>query len=158
MADATGRLVRVVRRFGGDSTRDLWVFDRTSHELLYARPDVADDLDRELMARAIDDERYGFVTRNTFESLYATGYVFTVRGFEDFDQFRTFPAPDRRDDVGVIARFDASHPDGAIDFRALDEAIGTLVDEVGVRAIAPGEADVEPEPESGSGSGSLTRD
>jgi hypothetical protein len=138
MGDATERLVGVVRRFGGDATRDVWVFDQATHELLFARPDVADSLDRELMDRAIDDERYGFVTRNTFESLYDTGYAFTVRGFDGFDQYRTFVgAADERNDVGVLARFDETRPDGEIDYRALHEAVSALVDEVGVRAVAP---------------------
>lgn len=139
MGDATERLVDVVRRFGGDATRDVWVFDQTAQELLFARPDVADGLDRELMDRAIDDERYGFVTRNTFEALYGTGYAFTVRGFDGFDQYRTFlGAAGERNDVGLLARFDEERPDGGVDYRALDGAVDALADEVGAAALAPG--------------------
>jgi hypothetical protein len=164
MAEATDRLVDVVRRFGEDRTRDVWTFDRAGRRRLFARPDVADanDDDAAAMARAVDDERYGFVTRNTFEALYDDPYAFTVRGFEAFDLFRTFlGAPGGPPDVdatvrppvevGLVARFDASSRDpdpdpdvddgsDPVDYRALDAALRAVVDDVGAAAVAPTDA------------------
>ena len=116
MADGTETLVTVLRDAGGESLRDAWAFDETGYESVYLREDVAERVERIDVDRYIDNERYGYVTRETYESLHYTEYSYTVRGFEDFVQFRTFLETGDGNRVGVMASFDA---DANPDFRAL---------------------------------------
>ncbi|QLG62422.1 DUF7522 family protein [Halorarum salinum] len=118
-------LIAALRGFGGDALRDAWLFDEETHESVYVREDVERQVADVDVAEYLDNERYGYVTRRTFEELHYTEYNYTVRGFDAFTQFRTFvPDDDRR--VGLIASFD---PNGNYDFDDLDarlaEAVGT---------------------------------
>ncbi|WP_101297944.1 DUF7522 family protein [Halegenticoccus soli] len=134
MSDATDRLLAVLRDFGGDSLRDAWLFDQWTHERLYVRPDVEAaiaDLDVEAF---VDNERYGYVTRDTYESLYYAEYEYTVRGFSAFEQFRTFLA-DTDARIGLFAGFDRR--DGSYDFPALDARIREIVGEYSIEEFRP---------------------
>ena len=128
------RLLAVFREFGGDALRDVWLFDERTFERVYVRSDVAEaisdaDLDVE---RFVDNERYGFVTRQTYESLYYADYGYTVRGLSTFEIFRTFLGGEL---VGVFASFDRSE-DG-YDYGRLNGSVQALVDELGPDRFAP---------------------
>lgn len=90
---------------GGDGLRDVWLFDETGHESLYLRPDVRDRVADLEVDRYIDNERYGYVTRETWESLHYTDYEFTIRGFDEFLLYRTFLGTGEGR-VGLMASFD----------------------------------------------------
>jgi hypothetical protein len=137
MESPSERLLGVFRDFGGEALRDVWVFDERAFERVYVRDDVAEaiadgDLDVE---RFVDNERYGFVTRQTYESLYYADYGYTVRGLSSFEQFRTFLCDQP---IGVFASFDLA--DDGYDYRQLDESVQELALELGPEAFAP-EAD-----------------
>jgi hypothetical protein len=107
MSEADG-LLEVARELAGDTLRDVWTFDRTGQECLYVREDVAghlegEDLDPEAF---IDNERYGYITRLTYEELTYTGYEYTVRGFTHFETFRTFLDDGGESPVGVLVSVD----------------------------------------------------
>lgn len=134
MSDATDRLVAAFQTFGGEALRDVWLFDQWTYERLYVRDDVEpvlSDLDVEAF---IDNERYGYVTRDTYESLYYADYEYTVRGFSTFQQFRTFFV-DPEDRVGVFAGFDDKET--GYDFGALYDAVHDVVDEFAVADFTP---------------------
>ncbi|QCJ46675.1 hypothetical protein [Haloprofundus sp. MHR1] len=138
MSDATERLLVSIRRFGGESLRDVWLFDQWTHEQLYVRSDVASDLSALDVDALIDNERYGYVTRDTYESLLDDEYAYTVRGFEETEQFRTFLADcDHR--IGVLAGFDRSG--GGHDFARLHEDIVSAVEETPVEEFVPSTCD-----------------
>ncbi|MGM0591706.1 MAG: DUF7522 family protein [Halobacteriota archaeon] len=120
MNDPVERLVATFLDFGGDSLRTVWVFDQTTHERLYVREDVSASMGNDRVRKFVDNERYGYITRSTYESLYDCDYSFTVRGFDSFELFRTFIATDAKA-VGVFAGFDAIE-DG-YDFGSLNREI-----------------------------------
>ncbi|MFB6177540.1 MAG: hypothetical protein ABEI99_10415 [Halobaculum sp.] len=120
MADSKTELVSTLRDAGGDSLRDAWLFDEVGHESLYLRDDVASRVADLEVDRYIDNERYGYVTRETYESLHYTEYEFTIRGFDEFLQYRTFLGTVDDDHVGLMASFD---PNVGIDFRTLTESL-----------------------------------
>ncbi|WP_435195197.1 DUF7522 family protein [Natronomonas sp. EA1] len=96
------------RGFAGDALRDVWVFDKEGEACVYLREDVADQLEGHDPTTYIDNERYGFITRQTYEALTYTEYQYTVRGFGEFEQFRTFlPGVDGY--FGVLASVDPDH-------------------------------------------------
>ncbi|SFR53012.1 hypothetical protein SAMN04487947_1987 [Halogeometricum rufum] len=137
MESPSERLLGVFRDFGGRALRDVWLFDERAFERVYVRDDVAEaiadgDLDVE---RFVDNERYGFVTRQTYESLYYADYGYTVRGLSSFEQFRTFLCDQP---IGVFASFDLA--DDGYDYRQLDESVQELALELGPETFAP-EAD-----------------
>jgi hypothetical protein len=137
MESPSERLLGVFRGFGGRALRDVWLFDERAFERVYVRDDVAEaiadgDLDVE---RFVDNERYGFVTRQTYESLYYADYGYTVRGLSSFEQFRTFLCDQP---IGVFASFDLA--DDGYDYRQLDESVQELALELGPETFAP-EAD-----------------
>jgi hypothetical protein len=136
MDEAREAVVAACRSFGGDALRDVWLFDGDAHERIYGRPDAGDGLGALDRRRVFDNERYGFVTRTTYESLYDVAYGYTVRGFGDVQQFRTFLGSGEA--IGVLVRFDA---DGARDFDDLQSRLGGLTRDYDVAALAPsGEA------------------
>ena len=102
MAGAADRLQTAVRDIVGDPLRDLWVFGERRKRALYLRDDVAAELDDHDTEPYIDNERYGFITRETYENLTYASYEYTVRGFDAFETFRTFIG-----DVGVLVSYDA---------------------------------------------------
>ncbi len=119
-------LVSAFAEFGGESLRDIWLFDQSDFETLYLRDDVAAKLEEIDVSKFVDNERYGFVTRDTYDQLYYASYQYTVRGFDDFEQFRMFFSGDDRN-VGVFASLDQQT--GGHDYEALfqhvrDVAIG----------------------------------
>ncbi|RDI70234.1 DUF7522 family protein [Halopelagius longus] len=130
------RLVSVFEQFAGDALRDVWAFDERDFDELYVRPDVAERLESDGLdvARFVDNERYGFVTRQTYESLYYADYGYTVRGLSAFEQFRTFLGDEP---VGVFASFDPA--DDCYDYAALHESIQSVAREFDAGAFAPSE-------------------
>ncbi|KTG08372.1 hypothetical protein AUR64_19260 [Haloprofundus marisrubri] len=138
MSDATERLLAAIKQFGGESLRDVWLFDQWTHEQLYLRSDAAADLSALDVDALVDNERYGYVTRDTYESLFADSYAYTVRGFEHSEQFRTFLA-DCNHRVGVLAGFD--RPDAGHDFAQLHEDIAAAVSETPVEEFMPSTCD-----------------
>ncbi|KTG27202.1 DUF7522 family protein [Haloferax profundi] len=130
MSDATSRLVEIFQSFGGDALRDLWVFDRGGYEHLYLRDDVADAIDSVDVSRLVDNERFGYVTRDTYEALYYADYGYTVRGFDTFEQFRTFVGDKP---VGVFAGFDRES--GGRDFATLNDRLQEIDAEFDVSSL-----------------------
>ncbi|MFC7227626.1 hypothetical protein N0B31_09450 [Salinirubellus salinus] len=105
MSEATP-LLEAVRDLAGEALRDLWTFDRSGQECLYVRDDVADHLEDHDPEAFIDNERYGYITRLTYEELTYTGYEYTVRGFTQFETFRTFLDDGSDSPVGVLVSVD----------------------------------------------------
>jgi hypothetical protein len=134
MGDATDALVATFRSFGEDALRDVWLFDQWTHQKLYVREDVDARLDDLDVAGFIDNERYGYITRDTYEALYYADYDYTVRGFSTFELFRSFFADDEGR-VGVIAGFDRR--EGGYDFPALSTELETVLDEHSVAELVP---------------------
>lgn len=133
MAVGKSQLLDTTRAFGGGALRDLHVFTTEEHEPIYLRDDVEDNIADVSLEKYIDNERYGYVTRETYEDLHYTKYRYTVRGFAGFEQFRTFLGPDRQ--LGVLASFDQdSEHEGWL---ALQERLEAVVAEVGVEALQP---------------------
>jgi hypothetical protein len=132
--EAKRALVEAFSTFGSDALRDVWLFDQQGHERLYVRDDVAEkvaDLD---VPRFVDNERYGYVTRDTYRDLYYADYTYTVRGFDGFEQFRTFLCEgDRR--IGAFGSFDRR--EGGYDFGGLNDALTEVVADYSFDAFAP---------------------
>lgn len=99
-------LLEAVRELVGASLRDVWTFDRAGQECLYVRDDVAEHLEDYDPGEFIDNERYGYITRLTYEELTYTGYEYTVRGFTQFETFRTFLDDGSESPVGVLVSVD----------------------------------------------------
>ncbi|WP_276300974.1 DUF7522 family protein [Halorussus lipolyticus] len=133
--DAKPALVEAFSTFGSDALRDVWLFDQRDHEELYLRDDVGEKIADVDVPRFVDNERYGYVTRDTYADLYYADYGYTVRGFDGFEQFRTFLA-DGDEKVGVFGSFD--HREGGYDFSALDAAVSAVVADYPIEAFAPG--------------------
>jgi len=132
--EAKRALVETFSTFGSDALRDVWLFDQQTHERLYVRDDVARKIADLDVPRFVDNERYGYVTRDTYSDLYYTDYAYTVRGFDGFEQFRTFLCEeDRR--VGVFGSFDRR--EGGYDFGALNDALADVVADYPFEAFAP---------------------
>jgi hypothetical protein len=80
--------------------------------MLFLREDIADKLEAVDVAKFIDNERFGFITQETYDQLYYATYQYTVRGFDDFEQFQMFFDDDDRH-VGVFVSLD-QQPDSTI--------------------------------------------
>jgi hypothetical protein len=141
MSGATDRLIDRLRAFGGESLRDGWLFDQRGYQRLYLRDDVAATLSERDRQAAIDNERYGYVTHDIYESLYDADYAYTVRGFRTFAEFRTFFG-DGRERVGLLASFDTESE--AHDFAALHRALVDALPE-DLSLLAPPPRDTEPD-------------
>jgi|GEM_PF-634273 len=126
-------LVTTLREFAGAALRDVHVFTRDGHEALYLRDDVAENLEDVDVARYIDNERYGYVTRSTYEGLHYATYEFTVRGFESFYQVRTFLG--EADRLGVLISIDRAA--GGVDFAALQDRLADVLDTHGLETLLP---------------------
>ncbi|USZ68555.1 hypothetical protein NGM10_02160 [Halorussus salilacus] len=127
-------LVETVEAFGDEALRDVWLFDETGHEAMFVRDDVAAKIGEIDVDRFVDNERYGYVTRDTYDDLYYADYEYTVRGFDGFEKFRTFLSDaDRK--IGVFASFDRR--EGGYDFGALYEELTAVVDDHPVDSFAP---------------------
>jgi len=132
--EAKRQLVDAFSAFAGDALRDVWLFDKDGHETMYLRDDVERKVADVDVARFVDNERYGYVTRDTYADLYYADYEYTVRGFDEFELFRTFLSEDGAG-VGVFASFDPTE-DG-YDYRRLHETIAGVVDDHSVEAFLP---------------------
>jgi len=141
MSSATDRLVARLREFGGESLRDGWLFDRHGYQRLYVREDVAASLSERNRQTAIDNERYGYVTHDIYESLYDADYTYTVRGFRTFAEFRTFFG-DGADRIGLLASFDTENH--SHDFATLHRALGESLPE-DLSVLAPPPRNTEPD-------------
>ncbi|WP_115862695.1 DUF7522 family protein [Halorussus litoreus] len=131
---AKGRLVDAFSAFGGDALRDVWLFDKDSHERMYLRDDVERKVADVDVPRFVDNERYGYVTRDTYADLYYADYEYTVRGFDEFEQFRTFLSDDSAG-IGVFASFD---PVGdGYNYRRLHETIAGVVADHAIEDFVP---------------------
>jgi len=127
-------LVEVFSSFGSDALRDVWLFDQRGHEEIYLRDDIERKLSEVDVAKFVDNERYGYVTRDTYADLYYADYKYTVRGFDEFELFRTFLS-EGDDRIGTFASFDPT--EGGCDYRTLYETIGDLVADYPIEAFAP---------------------
>jgi hypothetical protein len=132
--DPKEALVEAFSAFGSDALRDVWLFDQRDHEALYLRDDVARKITDIDVPRFVDNERYGYVTRDTYSDLYYADYEYTVRGFDGFEQFRTFLA-DGEVKIGVFASLDPR--DGGYDFGALDADVSAVVGDYPIEAFEP---------------------
>lgn len=131
-----GPLLARVRSFAGDALRDCWVIDLEGETLLYIRDDVAERVEAFDPGPYIDNERYGFITRDVYEDLSYAHYQYTVRGFDEFEQFRTFPGAEP---VGVLVSVDRTGE--RYDFGALYDAIEAVVDDRSYPAVVADETE-----------------
>lgn len=134
MTPAKTAILEAVREFGGDALRDLWVFDTEGHEALFLRPDVAAKVEDVDVESHIDNERFGYVTRDTYNQLYYAEYAYTIRGFDRYEQYRTFVGTDGLR-VGLFASFDR-RPEG-YNFRQLDDTIRPIIAEYDADEFRP---------------------
>lgn len=131
-----GPLLERVRSFAGDALRDCWVIDLDGETCLYIRDDVAERVEAFDPEPYIDNERYGFITRDVYEDLSYAHYQYTVRGFDEFEQFRTFPGTEP---VGVLVSVDRiGEP---YDFGALYDAIVGVLDDRSYEDVVADETD-----------------
>jgi hypothetical protein len=127
-------LVDALRDVIGVNLRDVWVLDQRTQEPLYVRTDVADRIEDVDVEKHLDNERYGFVTRQTYNLLHYSEFRYTHRGFDTWELFRTFITEDGQQ-VGVLVGVDS---DGTnYDFGALTDTIRDLGDEYGIAAFQP---------------------
>jgi len=132
--DAKSALVEAVEDAVGDRLRDVWVLDQRTQEPLFLREDVAQRISDVDVEKYLDNERYGFVTRETYNLLHYSEFRYTHRGFDTWELFRTF-VDDGNQQVGVVVGVDA---DGTnYDFGALTDDVRAVADEYGVAALAP---------------------
>lgn len=110
-----GGMVAVARDFDASALRTCWAFGPDAYERHYVRADVPESAVD--VAGLIDNERYGFVTRDIYDTLHPASYRYTVRGFDGIEFFRCFFDDSR---VGVLCSFDH---DGARDYARLDERL-----------------------------------
>lgn len=134
VGEAKTALLDVLHSFGDDSLRDLWVFDGDTQQPLFLREDVESALADADVERYINNERYGFVTRDTYNALHYAEFYYTVRGFDEFEQYRTFVAGDV-ERVGVLCSFDRRN--GGYDFADLTEHINSLAADHAVQSLLP---------------------
>ncbi|WP_232702004.1 DUF7522 family protein [Halobacterium wangiae] len=134
LSEAKSALVDAIRGRLGDNLRDVWVLDERTQEPLYLRPDVADRVSDIDVEKFLDNERYGFVTRQTYNLLHYSEFRYTHRGFDTWELFRTFVVGESTQ-VGVVVGVD---PDGdCCDFGALTDVIWELGETYGAASLAP---------------------
>lgn len=131
---AKSALVSAVESFGGENLRDVWVLDQRTEEALYLRDDVARNIEDVDVERYMDNERFGFVTRDTYNQLHYSEFAYTLRGFDTWELFRTFLVEDD-DKVGVLCSLDRR--DGGYDYSQLNEDILSLLDTYDVPDFTP---------------------
>lgn len=131
---AKSRLVSVIETFAGEYLRDIWVLDQRTQESLYVRDDVAENIADVDVERYMDNERFGFVTRDTYNQLHYSEFAYTLRGFDTWELFRTFLVEDGAK-VGVLCSLDRR--EGGFDYSRLNEEVHALVEEFDIEAFAP---------------------
>ncbi|GAA0302576.1 hypothetical protein GCM10009066_15800 [Halarchaeum salinum] len=114
-------LVATVREHGA-ALRGCWTFDTDGYETRYLRGDVADATAETDIERYVDNERYAFVTHDTYDRLHPSTFRYTVRGFDGFEVFRLV----FEDHVGVLCSFDGA---SGRDYGALADEIDALADD-----------------------------
>lgn len=135
---AKAALVELLVDAIGENLRDVWVLDQRTQEPLYLREDVAERVDDINVEKFLDNERYGFVTRQTYNLLHYSEFRYTHRGFDTWELFRTFVV-DSETQVGVLVGLDS---DGTnYDFTAYTDEIHDIADEYGVDAFVPADFD-----------------
>jgi hypothetical protein len=117
----------------GPALRDVHVMDEHTHESVFLRSDVRERLADVSLERYIDNERLGYLSHDTYEGLHYAEFRYTVRGFDEFTQFRTFLG-DGEGRIGVLASVDAA---ASPDFDALFEAVSGVVADTGTAALGP---------------------
>ncbi|GGM76549.1 hypothetical protein J2752_002547 [Halarchaeum rubridurum] len=113
-------LVATVREHGA-ALRGCWTFDTDGHETRYLRGDVADAMGATEVERYVENERYAFVTHDTYDRIHPASFRYTVRGYDGFEVFRLV----FDDRVGVLCSFDGP---SRRDYGALADALDTLAD------------------------------
>ncbi|GAA0262078.1 DUF7522 family protein [Halobacterium noricense] len=132
--DGKAALVDALHDALGDPLRDVWVLDQRTQQPLYLRDDVAERIEDVAVEKHLDNERYGFVTRQTYNRLHYSEFRYTHRGFDTWELFRTFVTDDDAQ-VGVVVGLDS---DGtSYDFGTLTDVVHGLADEYGAGAFAP---------------------
>lgn len=132
---AQATLIDGIQQFAGNDLRDTWVLDQQSQEPLYLRGDIADAIEDIDVERYLDNERFGFVTRDTYDQLHYSSFGYTLRGFDTWELFRTFlVSGDTK--VEVLCSFDRR--DGGFDYSKLNEDVQALTEDYPVAAFAPG--------------------
>jgi hypothetical protein len=133
MTDCAEVMVDAVEGVAGSALRDVWVFDQEIERCLYIREDVEAALEGHEPERYIDNERYGYITRQTYEELTYTSYRYTVRGFDEFETFRTFLRDGDGNRFGVLTSTDT---DDAPDYETLYGALTAASGDVTFDAMA----------------------
>lgn len=133
---AKSALVSAAEAFDDESLRDVWVLGARTQESLYLRSDIAAEIEDIDVERYLDNERFGFVTRDTYNQLHYSEFAYTLRGFDSWELFRTFLVDDD-DKVGVLCSFDRQ--EGGLDYSQLNEDIHALLEEYEVVDFAPNE-------------------
>lgn len=123
--DAKQALVTAFKEFGDNALRDVWLFDQSSHEPLYLRDDIQEKLMDVDVSKHIDNERYGYVIRDTYNLLYYADYEYTVRGFTEFEQFRAFISDSNDRKIGVLSSLDQTN--SSYDFEELYQSVEDVV-------------------------------
>ncbi|WP_338728606.1 hypothetical protein [Haladaptatus sp. DJG-WS-42] len=134
MADAKRELVECIADFGDDALRDIWLFNPTRYEALYLRDDVAANIEDINVNKFVDNERYGYITRDTYNALSHAAYQYSVHGFDEFEQFRAFLG-EKKTDPGVFISLDAHN--GAYDFGELYNRLMEFTSRVDASSMAP---------------------
>ena len=134
LGEAKAELVRTLVDAVGGNLRDTWVLDQRTQQPLYLRDDVESRISGVDVERHLDNERYGFVTRETYNNLHYSEFRYTHRGFDTWELFRTFLVGDDTQ-VGVVVGLDTNGKQ--YNFNELTDDIWTLADDHGVEAFAP---------------------
>jgi hypothetical protein len=127
-------LVRMLVDEVGGNLRDTWVLDQRSQEALYLRDDVESRISDVDVEQHLDNERYGFVTRETYNNLHYSEFRYTHRGFDTWELFRTFLVDDDTK-VGVVVGLDTNGKQ--YNFNELTDDIWALADDHGIDAFVP---------------------
>jgi hypothetical protein len=127
-------LVRMLVDEVGGNLRDTWVLDQRSQEALYLREDVESRISDVDVEQHLDNERYGFVTRETYNNLHYSEFRYTHRGFDTWELFRTFLVDDDTK-VGVVVGLDTNGKQ--YNFNELTDDIWELADDHGIDAFVP---------------------
>ncbi|WP_232685660.1 DUF7522 family protein [Halobacterium zhouii] len=127
-------LVRTLVDAVDGNLRDVWVLDQRTQEALYLRDDVESRISDVDVEQHLDNERYGFVTRETYNNLHYSEFRYTHRGFDTWELFRTFLVDDDTK-VGVVVGLDTNGKQ--YDFNELTDDIWAHAEEHGVEAFAP---------------------
>jgi hypothetical protein len=134
LGEGKSAIVETLQDDIGDNLRDVWVLDQRTQEPVYLRDDVAERVDDINVEKFLDNERYGFVTRQTYNLLHYSEFRYTHRGFDTWELFRTFVV-DGDTQVGVLVGVDS---DGTnYDFSGLTDEIHALADDYGVDSLVP---------------------